>query len=431
MDNEAIVEVLSSWNAWENDMKTGRERPAYLKRIEQLVRTGQVVVITGARRTGKSTLMRQFVQGRIGKGQNRRSFLYINLEEPRFADMLSTQFLQQAYDAYKEIVQPKEKPIILLDEVQNVDGWERFVRSLHEKEEAHVLVSGSTSRLLSRELGTLLTGRWVELQTYPLTFQEFIAFKGVILERETQALAAKTRIKQLLREYLEFGGFPLVALNEEKGELLRRYFDDIISRDIAERNRVRQPDKLRALAKHYLTGFASLVSLRKMARFLGTSADTVERFSSYMEEAYFLFFLPKFAFSLREQQANPRKVYGGDLGLVNIAGFRFSEDKGRLYENAVYLSLKRAQKEIYYFKGKGECDFIVKEGRTPSQAIQVSYHIGNNKERELRGLTEALDAFKLKEGLVITEDKEAVEKVGSRKIRYVPLWKWLLQKEKS
>jgi len=426
MDNETIIEILSSWNFWKENQETGIDRGMYLDGLERLAKTEQVVAITGIRRSGKSTLMKQFIKKEISKGEERTSFLYINFEEPKFSGSLSLEFLQKIYEAYIEIIKPKKKPHVFLDEVQNVPGWERFVRSLHERKEAHLFISGSTGKILSKELGTLLTGRWVELKTYPLDFKEFLLFHQLKIENRLDMLSQKAKIKQLLREYLEFGGFPLVALKEEKDEILRRYFEDIVERDVAVRHKIRKTEKLKALAGYYLTNFSSSVSYRKIAKFIGLSLDSVERFSAYMKEAYLIFLVPKFSYSLKGQEMNVRVVYGIDSGLINMAGFRFSDNIGKLYENAVFLSLIRNGKEIYYYKNKGECDFLIKEGKKVTNAIQVSYRIKENKEREIKGLLEAMGAFKLKAGLIITEDQEGEEKIKGKKVIYKPLWKWLL-----
>jgi predicted AAA+ superfamily ATPase len=430
MNNEEIINILSHWNFWKRDHYAGVYRNRHLNRINKLISTEQVVAITGVRRSGKSTLMKQFIKSHIDCGRDRKSFLYVNFEEPRFADMLSLEFLQQIYDAYMEVVKPVDVPYILLDEIQNIPKWERFVRGLHEKGEARILISGSTSRLLSTELGSLLTGRWVEMKLYPLDFPEFLEFKQIKIKDKLDMVSQKTKIKQLLREYLEFGGFPLVVLKEEKAEILRRYLDDVVGRDVAERYRVRRVDKVKALVRYYLTNFSSPVSYRRIAKFLGLSLDSIERFSTYLKDACLIFFVPKFSYSLKEQEISPRNVYGIDSGLINIVSFRFSDNIGKLYENLVFLSLLQGGKEVYYYKNKTECDFLIKEGQRVTQAIQVSYQISKSREREIRGLLDAMDAFGLKGGLIITENYEGVEKTDSKTIEYIPLWKWLLQNSK-
>ncbi len=426
MNNETIIEILSDWNFWKREQETGIYRDVYLDRLEKLAKTEQIVAMTGVRRSGKSTLMKQFIKKKISSGIENTTFLYVNFEEPKFSGLLSVEFLQQIYEAYLEIIKPKEKPWIFLDEVQNVPNWERFVRALHEKKEANIFISGSTSKLLSKELGTLLTGRWVEMKTYPLVFQEFLLFKRLRIENRMDMLSNKIAIKQLLREYLEFGGFPLVTLKEEKEEILRRYFDDIVERDIALRHKIRKTEKLKSLAKYYLTNFSSPGSYRRIAKFLGLSLDSTERYSAYMTEAYLLFFVQKHSYSLKEQEVSPRVAYGIDAGLINITGFRFSDNLGKLYENTVFLTLLEKGKELYYYKNKGECDFLIKEKQRIVSTIQVSYEIKENKEREVRGLLEAMNEFKLKEGLIITEEMDEEEIVEGKKITYIPLWKWLL-----
>ncbi len=426
MNNEQIIEILSEWNFWKKDQDAGVYRETYLDKLNKLIQTEQIVAIIGVRRSGKSTLMKQFIKKQIDLGKSRDSFLYVNFEEPKFTDMLSLDSLQQIYDAYIEILKPKNIPYILLDEIHNIPRWEKFVRGLHEKKEANIIVSGSTSKLLSKELGTLLTGRWLELKTSPLNFQEFLQFKQLKIKNKLDILSQKVKIKQLLREYLEFGGFPLVSLKEEKEELLRRYFDDIITRDIAERHKIRRVDKLKTLAKYYLTNSSSFISYRRISKFMNLSLDSVERFSNYMEDANLIFLVPKFSYSLKEQEVNPRKVYSVDSGLINVISFRFIDNIGKLYENIVFLSLVRGDREIYYYKNKNECDFIIKKGKKIIQAIQVSYQIKENREREIKGLLEAIQAFKLKEGIIITEDYEAEEKIENKTIKFIPLWKWLL-----
>lgn len=425
MNNEEIIEILAGWNFWKKDIDTGIFRENYISKAERFLRTGQVVALTGVRRCGKSTLMKQFIKKQIAGGKSRASFLYVNFEEPKFAGMLSLKFLQQIYESFLEIIKPAGKPFLLLDEVHNVPQWERFVRGLHEKTEAQIIISGSTSKLLSKELGTLLSGRWCEVKVFPLSFGEFLYFHKVETGGKLDILSNKTKIKQLLRDYMEFGGFPLAVLSSEKQEILTRYFEDIIARDVAERHKVRQVEKLKSLARYYLTNFTKPVSYRGIAKFIGLSLDTVERFSAYFAEANLIFFIPKFSFSLKEQEINFRHVYGIDSGLINIVSFRFSENIGRLYENAVLLKLIGAGKQVYYYKNKNECDFVIMAGKKISQAIQVTYF--ENNEREVNGLLEAMKEFKLNRGIIITEDKEDERTVGGKSIKYIPLWKWLLE----
>ncbi|MCD4842515.1 MAG: ATP-binding protein [Methanosarcinales archaeon] len=427
VEKEKIIEILDEWNFWSKTPDCGILRERYLQQFEKMKATQQVVFITGVRRSGKSTLMKQHIKRMIDEGEDRKNSLYINFEEPKFIDELSVQFLIDAFDAYLEIVQPTSTPDLFLDEIQHIKGWERFVRALHEKGSANIFVSGSSARLLSKELGTALTGRHIDIHVYPLTFREFLEFNNLKLETKLDIVTNKLKIRQMMRKYLSSGGFPLVVLLDGNNEILRDYFNDIILRDIAERYKVIKVDKLRSLAKYYLTNIGAPSSFRKIANFIGISLDSVERYSYHLSDAYLIFFVKKFSYSLKEQEINPRKVYAIDPGLRNIVSFKFSEDLGKLYENTVFLELYRRGEEVYYYQGRHECDFVVMRGQSITQAFQVCYSLTEqNREREIAGLLEAMDEFELSEGTIITDDVETVENYGDKSIRFVALWKWLL-----
>src|SRR3989338_3660272 len=429
INKELIIEILEDWNFWKKEPDTGILRESYVKKLEQFSQTEQVVVITGVRRAGKSTILKQYIHNKIKNVEERKSFLYVNLEEPKFRSELSLEFLQRIYEAYLELLDPASKPFLFFDEVQLIPGWETFVRGLHEKNKARIFVSGSSAKLLSKEFATVLTGRHIDIKVYPLTFPEFLEFKRLIIKDKLDIVSQKQKIKQLLKEYLEYGGFPLVALKEEKKEILTNYFEDIIAKDVAERHRIKKVEKLRGLAQFYLANVSSLASFRKIKEFLGLSLDSVERFSFYLEEAYLLFLKTKFAYSLKEQEINPRKIYCIDNGLKNLVSFRFSENLGNSYENAVFFNLLVQGKEIFYWKGKQECDFIIKQGEKITGAIQVCFNFGRENEgRELSGLLEALNKFKLREGMIITADLEEMRVINKKKVRFTPLWKWLLER---
>jgi len=314
-----------------------------------------------------------------------------------------------------------------LDEVQQIQGWEKFVRALQERRQAQIFVSGSSSKLLSIEFGTVLTGRHIPLIVYPLSFREFLFFKGKEIKNYLDLVRQKIEIKRLLKEYLEFGGFPQVVLHKEKKEILKSYFEDIIARDIVERYKIKRIEELKVLAKYYLTNISGLISFRRIQRFLKIPLHTIERFSYYLSYPYLVFFIRKFSYSLKEQQINPKKVFAIDSGLRNIISFKFSEDIGKIYENVVFLELLRQGKEIYYWKNRKECDFLIRESRK-KELIQVCFEIElpEVKEREISAILEAMKEFHIREGIIITSDFEGEEKIKNRKIKYIPLWKWLL-----
>ena len=434
MNKNEIFGILNDWNFWKKDLDTGIRRHFYLERLKKLSSTNQILVITGARRSGKSFIMKQIAKEFRNEGVNSENILIVNFEDPRFTE-LNTKSLQEIYETYLEFLRPKGKPYIFLDEVQEVEEWEKWVSTIHELGKAEIIVSGSNAKLLSRELATLLTGRHLDLVVFPLSFREYLFFNDVSVNDELDLISKMVEIKGLLRTYLEFGSFPKVVLSKEKKEILLSYFADILNKDLIGRFRIRKFEKLKSLAKFYLSNISSLTTFNSTAKFLNISTDTAEKFSGYLETAYLLFFLKRFSFKVREQEKSPRKIYSIDTGLANTIGFRFSENIGRLAENLVFLELKRKQVtnpelEFYYWKDQHhrEVDFVVKDGLKVKQLIQVCWELNRTetRNREIRSLLKAMEEFKLKESLVITENYEAKEKIKNKQIRFFPLWKWLL-----
>jgi len=434
MNKNELIKILNDWNFWQKDIETGIERDLYLKPLEQMLKSGQIMLITGARRSGKSFLMRQLAKKISASGMDKKQILIVNFEDPRFVD-LNTGLLDQIFETYQEFLRPKEKPYIFLDEAQEVAGWEKWARTMHELGKAHIIISGSNAKLLSRELATVLTGRHLDLTVFPLSFKEFLNFKNISVENELDLAGKDTEIKYFFKEYLENGSFPKVATDGEKEKILLAYFDDILNKDLIRRYRIRKGEKIKSLIKFYLSNISSLTTFSSVAKFLDISTDTAEKFSSYLESAYMIFFLKRFSFTVKEQEKSPRKVYAIDTGLANIIGFRFSGNLGKLAENIVFLHLKRQtifnpNLEIYYWKDArhAEADFVVKEKTAIKEIIQVCWNIDDpkTKKREIDSLVKAMENLGINEGLVITEDYKGEEMVGNKKIKFVTLRKWLL-----
>jgi len=437
MEKSRIIEVLAGWNFWNRDLEVGIPRKSYLDELLRFVKADKIVSIVGVRRSGKSTLMRQMAKAMIEAGTDRKNILIVNFEEPEF-EGANVGLLQRIYEAYLEILRPPGKPFLFLDEVQNVEGWERFVRALNERKEAFIAISGSSSRLLSQELATVLTGRQIYFEIFPLSFREFLSFEGMEIGGMEEALLNSSKIRGLFREYLEVGGFPEIVLNKDpayRARTSRSYYEDIISRDVVQRFKIRKPEGLKALARFYLTNISSPISFNRISRFLNLPTETIRRFSYSLETANLIFFTKRFSWSVKEQENSPRKVYSVDVGISNAIGFRFRENLGKVAENLVAVELRRkmAQNpstEVFYWKdiGQREVDFVVKEGLRVKQLIQVCWDPTDEatRKRELKGLARAMEGFKLREGLVLTEDLEGEEKINGRRVRFVPLWKWLI-----
>ncbi|MEK6949812.1 MAG: ATP-binding protein [Nanoarchaeota archaeon] len=432
MEKAQIIEILEDWNFWTKDHNVGIPREEYLQKLTKLAETEQIIVVLGVRRSGKSTIMHQYIKKLIDRKVDPKNILYVNFEDVRFGEF-SLELLNQIYDVYLEYAQPDNKQYIFLDEVQKIKGWEKFARTLHELKKAQVFVSGSNSKLLWGELSSVLTGRHLDLTVYPLEFSEFLMFKKIEVKDKLDLIAKRHKIKALLNEYLHYGGFPLVCLKEPKKELLQTYFEDIINKDVIEKKIITHVSKIKSLAKFYLTNVGRRISFRSISKFQELSLDTIERYSYYLEEAYLISFIKKFSYSVKEQEKTMSVVYAIDNGLRNLVSFKFSQDDGWLYQNTVANSLiKRFGKDkIFYWTSptKEEVDFVVKPGLKVKQLIQVCYNIADpaTKKREATALVKASKELKCSDLLAITEGYEAEEKFDNKKIRYIPLWKYLCQ----
>jgi len=437
MNKNEIIHILRDWNFWDKDQKTGIDRPFYLSKLEAFHASNQIITITGPRRAGKSFIMRQMAKRLISRGLNPRNILHVNFEDPRFTET-GVDLLQQIFEVYQEYMGPENKPVLFLDEIQEIKGFEKWVRMMHELSKAKIVISGSNADLLSRELGTLLTGRHLDLEIYPLSFGEFLSFNGVSLSAGPDVSGRDPFIRGHLRKYLEFGAFPEIALSDQKKEILLNYFEDVITKDLLRRYRIRKGQDLRSMVKYYLSNAASLSTFNSIERALDITVPSVKNYTHYLEQAYLVFALKRFSFKVREQEKSPRKTYAVDTGLCNAVGFRFSENTGRLAENIVFMTLKRGQvldreTELFYWKDAyhNEVDFVVKKGLKDIRLIQVCWNMSDEKtkNREFRALSKAMKELKVDEATVITEDGEGEEDLHGNKVRMVSFCKWLLSEE--
>lgn len=425
MNRSKIFEVLADQNLWFKEHDAGILRAAYTLRAVEKIKTGEIIVISGVRRSGKSVILLQIAKHLLKKGIEKKNILRVNFEDYRWENY-SLELLHDIWECYLQNLSPKGKIYLFLDEVHLIKGWERFVRTLYEKKNVVLFVSGSSSQLLSKEYATLLSGRYVELEIYPLSFSEFLEFKGFLLKEKNEAIARKNEILAALMKYVENGAFPKVVLSEDT-DLLRSYFETIIIKDVAERHKIKKIDKLRKLATFYFTNPASKTTFNSSARFLDLSLHTVERFSYQLQDAVACFFVSAFSYSLKSQEKLPKKVYAIDTGLSNAIGFKFTSNMGKMMENTVFLHLKRMQKEVYFYY-EPEVDFVVKAGNKIAALIQVTYasNVKDIEKRETENLLKAAAKLKCKNLVVITWDYEKNEEHGTETIHFVPIWKWLL-----
>jgi len=435
MKREDLIAVLADWNFWGKGLESGISRKIYTKKIYEILfsETNKIISIFGVRRGGKSFILREVSKYLVEKF-GAKNVLYINFEEVRLEKTLET--LLDAYYAYLEIIRPTMKPFLLLDEIQEIIGWEKFVRSLNEKNEAKIIVAGSSAKLMSEEFATLLAGRDIAIEVFPLNFFEFLEFKGFPINSYEEAVIYKTEVLRKLREYLEFGGFPEVVLEKNeniKKEILKRYYETILIKDVKSRFKLRESGYIEKLTNFYLTNISSQISFNKLSKILNIPVKTVERFSKFVSTSRMLFFIEKFSFGARERLASPLKVYSIDTGISNVIGFRFMENFGKCLENLVAVELQRKfgkpTYEISYWKDyqQHEVDFVIKQGLDIKQLIQVTYASSKDEieKREIRSLIKASELLKCKDLFIITWDFEDNIKYDDKVIKILPLWKWL------
>lgn len=437
LSKAAILEILNDWNFWQKDKtpEIGIKREEYIQTMERYWKMGMIVSLVGLRRSGKSTLLLQFIRRQTFELRvPSNNILYVNFEDPRFIGELGPDLLQAVYETFVEYLKPDSKPLLFFDEVQAVPGWEKFVNSLYERKAADIFVSGSSAKLLHSELSAVLTGRHLVMNVHPLSFREFLLFHKIEIPDAMSLIRQKIKVSRLFREYLASGGMPKTVLLrsiKDREILLRNYFEDIISRDLISRYNIRESEKLKTLAIFYFSHISSLVSYNRIKDFLKMPLTTIERFSEYLTAPFLIYFVKKFSRSLKEQSVNPRKVYAGDVGLRNAIRFQESEDRGRLLENVIFLELLRRGKEIYYYKTKNnlEVDFLVKENKKIS-LIQVAHTVKKfeTRTRELNALFRAMEELNISSGIIITDNEEEVIREKNLSISVIPAYKWLLEK---
>lgn len=387
--------------------------------IKKCLRDNLIKVIIGVRRCGKSILALQVL-----KGEN---FGYINFDDERLIGV-TTSDLNDFLEVLREI-NPNFN-YLLLDEIQNIHGWELFVNRL-KRNGYNIMITGSNSKLLSRELASHLTGRHMSFELFPFSFKEFLSFKNIQFnENDFYITEKRAEIKRLLNKYLDLGGFPEVYKLEARQQYLRDLYDKIITRDIVSRYKIRFVQDLKELALYLLTNFASKITYHKLKNIFGLgSIHTIKNYLTNLEDAYLILSVNPFSFKLKITLRYGKKVYSIDHALINSLSPQFTANQGRMMENLVFLQLKRKDKEIYYYSDNYEVDFVVKEGLGVKQLIQVCYDLSNfdTKKREINGLLKAGQKLKCNNLLLITSDQEAEEKYKGIKIKLVPLWKWLLE----
>ncbi|MGQ4833837.1 MAG: ATP-binding protein [Candidatus Asgardarchaeia archaeon] len=410
-----------------------------------VLKTRKIISVIGPRRSGKTYFLYQIIKELQEEGVDRKKIIYINFDDSRLfpLDKDTLDLFQESYfELYPELV--NEQIYVFLDEIQNVAQWEHFVRRLHEADKAKIFVSGSSSKMLSKEVATSLRGRTLPHVILPFSFKEFLLAKRLIPKRHSLYGPERYKIKKYFMEYLEFGGFPEIVLEEDKNvkiRILQEYLNVMMYRDIIERYSVRNIKLLRYIIKYLLTNTSTYLTISSLYKAIkprySVSKTTIDDYITYLEDTMLIFLVSRYAYSLKMQERFPQKVYVVDTGLRNANCFLFSEDYGRLAENIVFLELFRdtlrdPQLNVFFWKDKKqhEVDFLVTKKEKVDKAIQVCWDVTDEmtKKREEQGLLSALEEFDLDRGYILTEDYTYEKSINGKSIVYLPIWYWLLDK---
>lgn len=406
-----LKKALSDWMGWlQKTQKVLFPRPTQLRVPKDLC-----LALIGVRRSGKSSLSVQLATA--------KSIFYFNFEDPIFFTGASVDVIDQLLVVYEEEYGHVPE-LVVLDEVQNVQGWERWVRKAIDLGKFQLIVTGSSSQLLSSEIATAISGRVIEQTVWPLSFSEVLTFRGI--DPKSEGIWVRE-----LENYLRWGGFPKAVLTNDEADrifLLKQYLSDIVLRDVVSRHTIHNQHALNQIVSYYLAGLSCLHSYSSIRKAFGMSIELAAALTQYLSQAFLVFEVHRYHPSLKVQSRDPKKIYVIDNGLRTVSLASARKDWGRLAENAVYLELRRRGHQIFYFKQNQEVDFVLTELGQPVDAIQVCYSDLDNQEtynREIEALLECLEALNLESGKILTLAYEDQIDVKGKTVYLIPLYKWL------
>ncbi len=385
----------------------------------ELHRLNTALTVIGPRRAGKTTFLREII-----KTLNLTHFLFLNFEDERIIPINDMDlFLEAYFELYHE------KPYIFLDEVQNTENWHLKVRRLIDQN-YKVFLTGSNANLLSSEIATHLAGRAFVKQILPFSFREYLLLKQIPFDNDAIYGKERFQIKQGFQEFLWYGGFPEVIKTSLKKELLRGYFEIVFYKDMIVRHNIRQEAALRLLIQKLVENIGKSYHVNnlknRISQILSISKQSLFDYLYYLEESFFVVHINNYQKSFLQRETE-RKTFFIDNGFLTILSL--DVDPPKLLENLIFLELFKAGKEVYYFRSKEECDFVVKVGQKITDAIQVCWELNDlNRDREIKGLVEAMNFFELPQGLILTNSQEELLELNGKKIAVKPAWKWLLER---
>ncbi|NCO55827.1 MAG: AAA family ATPase [Bacteroidetes bacterium CG02_land_8_20_14_3_00_31_25] len=371
-----LVQIVKSQQFLNTARDTGMKRESWALIKPQL---SHALIVSGIRRGGKSTFLLQYLKSEYPKTFS------LNFDDTRLVDFEKSDWMK-----LDEIIAESKSKVLFFDEIQIIEGWERYIRQKLD-ESYRVFITGSNASLLSRELGTKLTGRHISKELFPFSYTEFAKYKKLAISSNSVLV------------YLKTGGFP-EFIKTGNNDVLLQLFNDVLIRDIAVRYGIRDIKTLQSMALYLISNVGNRITASKLKKqFSFGSTTTVLEYLSHLETSYLFFFVPKFSYSLKSQSINPKKVYSIDTGLISANSASFTDDLGSRFENLIFLHIRRNNNEIYYFSVKNECDFVVCENGKVKELIQACYELNpDNLERETNGLYEAMQFFKIKKGGIVT-----------------------------
>ncbi|HPI39958.1 MAG TPA: ATP-binding protein [Pseudobdellovibrionaceae bacterium] len=411
MSNKLVLQkIIVNWA----EFAKSQNLEAKKRNKTMLLRKDFAAALVGVRRSGKTTIAIQAISSRT------ENFLYINFEDPYFSEFFESSILEDLIEEYFNLYNKKPEYIIF-DEIHNIKNWERWARKFIDQKSAFLILTGSSAKMLSTELSTSLTGRNLTSEVWPLTFSEYLLFIKV----------KKENYKAEFNNFMKWGGFPRIVLEEDEKlrlEILRQYYSDATLKNVVKRNEIRDVRALLAVFNYYLANISSLHSYNSIKKAFNLSTHIPITYAQALTEAFLMFEVSLYSKNLKVQTRNPKKIYAIDTGFRNANAMSGNEDRGKLLENTVFLELKKRGKQLYYHKDKFECDFVVTENYTPTELIQVTESMKEQKtkERELAGLRDAMSQFKLSKGLIITLNEEGILKFPEGTIKVVSAWKYFL-----
>lgn len=458
MQSTEIDQLIKRWNPHFITGKVERvgiaPRSYYLDRLWEAMSLRHIIILTGVRRSGKSTLMQQMMAKLIGEGVDPKNVIYLHLEDPLIGKYLleqestgtpkptiGSELLQQFFDLYRETYNPQGKIYMFLDEIQGISGFNRILNNWYERRmDLKCIMSGSRQSLVKSEMATLLTGRNVQFHIHPFNFREYLITKGVILRpAETLEEVVNSNYDQIhailhhLGNYLHEGGFPEIVTANNEGEkslLATSYYQDFLARDIVNPNQIRSYKDAEVLGLQILADFTKSHTYRSLAKPLNLTSPTVKSYLEYFYQAYLFYESNFFSFSTKNALAiqRERKIFVVDNGLRNYNSLFKTEDVGKCAENLVYLELIKQIGHIFYWKGKQEIDFVV---RNPEVSLYNVTYTDDIPEREITGLIEGMTEFHLDHAYLLTKNTKEERVVDKKKIYLIPLWAWLLVEPKK